>query len=474
LLEKPVFKWDDIDRRRGRGGSPVRDLVGARRFAAALHCSILCTGTAVAGSATLTVGDEPQQVYRGFGLSFEWDSPFGRLSEKRKAEVAELLFGDLNTQVLRLWYAPGDPTTIRDHYVATGIIQHALAQGVTELLLGPGHYLGDPERHAGAMADDIRTMRDQYGVRITATGVVNEPEAEPTAPIFVPLEHYVPLAIAMREALDQAGITDVTILGLEFPNGDWGALRWFDMVAADSRALAAVDALSTHSYNMAATPELAERALSTGKEYWMTEAGGGFVDGSAEFDYAFAATASARFLNDLNNAVTHWVWFLGVSEGERDVLQKLVMCEGPCAGDGRIYKNYTYHHVEQISTAFLPGTVMRHVTSDLPDRHHLVYTYGLKPPLNAAAGVRPDGRWVLGVVNGTTGENSPHSSWDAPEAYTVTFRIPELADVASLDVEVCRTNRAVAVRCGEPMGLRYGEITVELESLELLTLVAAP
>jgi hypothetical protein len=208
------------------------------------------------------------------------------------------------------------------------------------------------------------------------------------------------------------------------------------------------------------------------KQYWMTEAGGPHRDGSAEHDATFAASVSARFLNDLNNGVTHWVWFIGLSHGTQDVYQKLLMCEGSCADPARIYKNYGYHHVQLVSAAFPPGTTMRHVTSDLPRFPDMVWTYGPKPPLHAAAGRRPDGRFALAVVNDTTGIEVHTASWDQPTHYRVTFEVPELADVPSLTFDLCRTNPEVAARCGETLELTDGRATLEVRSLELITLVA--
>ncbi len=426
---------------------------------------------AVPGFATLTVGSEPQQTFAGFGFSMEQDNPYIELSERRKAEVDKLLFDDLHTRILRLWYAPGDPAPLRDYYKASGIISHALQHGVTELLLAPGTYLDDPDRQAKTIAADIATMRNDYGIKITTTGVVNEPGAGNRK--VVPPQDFVPLALAMRRELDARGLQDVKVIGLEWSSADDNPRQWFDAIAANPQALAAVAGLATHSYGMAANRELAERVLAHHKQYWMTEAGGGDFDGSAEFAYAFATTVSSRFLNDLNEGVDHWVWFIGLSHGTRDVYQKLVMCEGRCANTGRIYKNYSYHHVWQVTSSFLPGTVLRHVTSNLAHFPDMVYTYGPKPPLEAAAGVRPDGRWVLAVVNDTqTLADPPRATWDPPAKYTVTFDVPELAKVPSLTFDLCRTNAEVAAQCNETLELEYGKATFDLRSLELITLVA--
>lgn len=438
----------------------------------ALAClaGFLAGGPASGGTAELTVGTEPRQTFQGFGFSFEKNNPYGDLGDGDRAVVDELLYESLNTRIARFWYNPGEPERLRDDYLARGIIPGAIANGVTELLLAPGTYLGDPDEHARTLAEDIATMRDEYGIGITATGVINEPSSKDFK--ILPPEHFVPLAIAMRRELEARGLSHVTILSPEWASADPAAREWYDAVESEPEALAAFDAFSHHSYNMAATPEFAERTLAHGKEYWMTEAGGPIRDGSAEFAYDFGSSVSGRFLNDLNNGVTHWVWFIGLSYGTRDVYQKLVMCEGTCADPKRIYKNWAYHHVQQITSSFPPGTVLRHVTSDRPEWPHMTWTYGHKPPLHAAAGVRPDGRWALAVVNNTRGGDYRITSWDPPEDYTVTFDVPELADVPEVTFEVCRTGPGVAVACGDTVTLAGGRAVLEVASLELITLVA--
>ena len=164
------------------------------------------------------------------------------------------------------------------------MINDALRHGVTELLLAPWTYLGDPELQARTIAADIATMRDDYGIRITTTGVVNEPGAGERK--IVPPADFVPLAIAMRRELDARGLKDVKVIGPEWSSADDNPVQWFDAIAANPQALAAVAGLATHSYGMAANRELAERVLAHHKQYWMTEAGGGDFDGSAEFAYA--------------------------------------------------------------------------------------------------------------------------------------------------------------------------------------------
>lgn len=424
-----------------------------------------------AGTAELTVARTPQQVFEGFGFSFEQGAnPYPTLSAEQKEQVDQLLFRDLHTRIVRLWYGPGDPEPIRDYYVEGGIVPSALENGVTELLLAPWSYAGDPDAHARTIAEDIATMRDEYGVPITATGVLNEPGTNERKRL--PAEHYVPLAVAMRRELSARGLDDVTILGPEFASADRIPMQWLDAVTSEPEALDAFDALGTHSYNMAAYPELGERTLALDKQYWMTEAGYAKLDGPAEFDARSGAAASARFLNDLNNGVTHWVWFIGLGHGVGDAYQKLVMCEGLCKENRRIYQNHAYHHIRQITSSFVPGTRLYHVASDLPGHSDMTWTYGIKPPLHAAAGLRPDGRWALAVLNDTAGGKLNRTVWQPPEDYRVTYTVPQLAEVPGLAFELCRTSPEVTVQCGETVELIEGRVTLDVASLELITLVA--
>ena len=62
-------------------------------------------------------------------------------------------------------------------------------------------------------------------------------------------------------------------------------------------------------------------------------------------------------------------------------------------------------------------------------------------------------------------------SWDAPTNYRVTLSVPELATRDSVLFEVCRTGQG-AERCGETVEMRGGRVSLDLLSLELVTLIA--
>jgi hypothetical protein len=418
------------------------------------------------GAVTLTIGNAPQQTFRAFGFSFTHDDPYLTLSPDQRMEANRLLFEELGTRVVRLWHEPGNPERTKSTYLDGGVVEGALASGVEDLLLAPeGYTPGDPEVYAETLANDIAALRLTYGVPITVSGTQNEPGSGQRATI--PDADMAPLYRALRAKLDAKGLAAVRLLAPEYASNDQWPRHFLDVIQADPAAAAAFVGVAHHSYNMAADQELARRALAAGKEYWQTEAGGGAQDGSAELDYDFAATASARFLNDLNNGVTHWLWFIGLGQGNRDVLQKLVMLT-----DRGFMKNFAYHHLQQVSTRFPPGTVLRHITSDLADYPDLKYSYGVKPPLNAAAGVRPDGRYVIGIVNHTAGAGRDDGwGYHAAQTYQVTLSVPELAG-REIAFDICRTGRQGALQCAGQLAMTDGRATLELASADLITLVS--
>ncbi len=420
---------------------------------------------ATPGRATLTIDPTPQQTFAGFGFSFTDDDPYLTLDPAARSEADRLLFTELGTRIVRLWHEPGNPERTLRTYRDGGVVAGALTHGVTELLLAPeGYTPGDPEGYAETLTNDILTLR-QGGIPITVTGTQNEPGSGERADI--PDEDLLPLYRAMRAKLDAKGLKDVKLLGPEYASNDDGPKDFVAAIQADPIANAAYQGVAHHSYNMAGDPKLATLTRAAGKQYWQTEAGGGSQDGSAEFDYDFAAEGSARLLNDLNNGVTHWLWFIGLGQGDRDVLQKLVML-----GPNGFYKNFTYHHMQQITTRFPPGTVLRHVTSDLPDARDLVWTYGVKPPLHAAAGLRPDGRYAIGVLNRTKGSGKGGGfGYQAAQPYEVAIEASELA-AAPVEFELCRTGRAGPLRCDERLTMTAGKATVTLTPAELVTLVS--
>jgi hypothetical protein len=50
--------------------------------------------------------------------------------------------------------------------------------------------------------------------------------------------------------------------------------------------------------------------------------------------------------------------------------------------------------------------------------------------------------------------------------------VPDLAKVPSATFDLCRTNTKVAMQCTETMELEHGKATFDVQSLELITLVA--
>jgi hypothetical protein len=115
----------------------------------------------------------------------------------------------------------------------------------------------------------------------------------------------------LRVELDARGLQAVKIIAPEYASSDGVFYEQVDALKNDAAAWQALGGVSSHSYNMAATDDIARRlGGSKGenlKEYWMTEASD---NGPEEAGNSYrAASLAARFLNDMNHRVTHWIHF---------------------------------------------------------------------------------------------------------------------------------------------------------------------
>lgn len=422
---------------------------------------------------TLTVGPEPQQTFEAFGFSITIDeNPWlrGQVPAELRDEFARQTYRELNAKVVRFWFGPHEDVdapgasglnSFYDGFVRTGVTEEARRHGVETLLLAPWGFspsvrsdgaLSDISGYAEILAGNIEHMREHWGVVIDATGVMNEPGAGDRDTIRP--SDYALLMREVRGALDRRGLSNVALLGPEFASADGQAEEFARIIENEPDASGAMSAMATHSYNMAANREIAEIVARNGWQYWQTEAGSAHL----------SADIAARFLNDLNNGVTHWIYFIGPHSHISE--HSLIAIEG-----GEIRRAPQYDALKQITARFLPGTVMRHVRSDLDGS--MVYTYGQKPHLNAAAGVRPDGRWAIGIANISIGGGWEHGYFHPPEDHDLTIEIPELRARGVAHFELCRTrDRDIAILCDETVTVENGVGTVRVHSSELVTLVA--
>ena len=452
---------------------------------------------------TITADPTPRQRFAGLGCSLVTDdrapSAIAKLAPFQRQVPHQLLWGEARLRILRVWFdptkyaptagGPRDAGYFVHAYLDTHRLADARAAGMTTLLLAPDRvpdYFGDGRGgmtdagvvgYADLIADFLADM-DRRGVRFEATGVLNEPNDRPVKPTDV---QWPALVKRLRAALDARHLQHVSIVAPESTNCDDTALRTVDALRADPAAWAAVGGVATHSYNMAATPAMADRL--DGKPYWVTEAGGLFDGEESPGDAVQAASVAARFLNDVNHGVTHWVYFIGyeLADPHGDSDRMLV------TRDDQVQIQLKYHHLRQLSAAFDVGAVLRRCSSSLDGP--MTYTYGPKPRVTAAVGRNPDGSWAIGLCDYTSDRlagptadaalaNPKRANVAAiggrpAEAFTVTVRVPELAESGDMTFHVRRGGPGRTGAVDPPVQMRGGAVTVDVGPLDVVTLRSA-
>jgi O-glycosyl hydrolase len=275
--------------------------------------AVMVMGVTVALAAeqvTLTVFPGARQMFAGLGVSENnAELSYVNLSPTQRQTLSHALWHDLNLKVFRLWLGD-DPSAdamyqnIVKRYVDSHLVEDALKNGVTELLLAPEGSKLYTREYAARYADVIKRLRDEKGVRITTTGICNEPNN--FDPKITPRQATAAVKF-FREELDKRGLDDVKIVATEHSFCDQEALAHIQGIKDDPAAWDVLAGISTHSYSMAANREIVSLVVGSGKSYWITEAG----DNGPEdlHDTKRALTMSGRFLSDMNHLVTHWVWF---------------------------------------------------------------------------------------------------------------------------------------------------------------------
>ena len=266
----------------------------AGTLAAMLALAVIAfSAPAAAFAATLSVASDMQDVY-AFGTSFEHDNPYPALSDDQKATVDDLLYNKLRVRAVKLWLTVGQMDLLRDVYKGGGIIDHARQNGVKEIMYGPTCCpKGTPDAFTTALVADIKQARDDYGVTFDATGIANEPDGR------VATGDFIQIVKDLRQKLDAIGMQKTKkIIGLE-NSGTIAVLPAYQALANDPEAKNDLTALSSHSYYDFPSRAAATIVTANNWEYWMTEAGGDVVNGSAENDWGFGFTVGGRYLNDV-------------------------------------------------------------------------------------------------------------------------------------------------------------------------------
>lgn len=445
---------------------------------------------------TITVKQGARQTFQGLGASqiAQGGRDYSKLTPLQKNLLHKLLCTNTNFKIVRLWFdpfkyapQPGEQNTsfFVKSFVKSGIISDALANGCITLLLAPDKipaYMGSREygyiydfeikNYAALLANFIFKLKQEYGITIHATGVLNEPNDRPLK--FSDAQWPIMIKTFRRE-LDNRGLKYVKIIAPELANADAIAVRIIKAIKKDPEAWRDLTGISTHSYNMAATTQIANLIEGTDKEYWQTEAG---TNGREDLgDAVNAASAASRFLNDMNHRVTHWLWFIGHAPADpKDDATRLIRY-WPTPFHYDIFQKYYYFL--QLSQTFDIRAVFRQSISSLGRNVSMTWTYGKKPKITVASAKNPDGSWGIGVINYTSNKfvDPNASEWTktqqgfAAQSFKVTVFIEELAQARDLKMQMYRSNSNINNIYMGSLVMHKGKVTIpKVDSLDLITL----
>ncbi|MDQ3002184.1 MAG: hypothetical protein M3Y08_13105, partial [Fibrobacterota bacterium] len=346
-------------------------------------------------------------------------------------------------------------------YIDTHMLPDAIAAGIDTVIMAPG---GSPS----TIANEIQTVKNA-GYTIHYTALMNEPDKREGWDKAGNLSKFLDL----HNQLASRGLATKQIC-CDDANVDDDAKERIDGILNDSDAKNYLAALSTHSYSMAGESDYAQRAFDSGKDWWMTEH---CTEGTSNpTDYDKASVSSNTMLNDLNQGVTHWIYFIGYGLSEvslPNVHSNVFLAYydqssfGKPVGSNWFVFGAQYHYFRQINQTFPFGTQFRMTTSIGLPSTDMVWTYGTRSPINIAVGKRPDGRWGIAISNASV--DSPAGSWN--EDYTVHLDITELHGSGSKPFKAMRSGPTSGFESAQDdIVLVDGKATVQVNKSELLTL----
>jgi hypothetical protein len=419
----------------------------------------------------LAIAKAPAQRLQGFGTSLMTDMQ--PLPETLTREFSQRVFGDLKMDVVRLWAPSGEQETVETmletfarRYVNSGRLRLVAEQGVRLNLLAPARGESPPREpmadYARKLAEFILQLKARHQVAIHATGLANEPQE------FAPAQLIEGVRV-LRAELDQRGLREVGIVAPEFANNDRAALEAIQALLNDPAAFKALRGVATHSYNMAATPAIAAASAAAKKEFWITEAGNTGHEEAG--DTQRAASLAARFLNDLNHGVTHWLHFIAYGDSgnltvDRDNATKLLVYDRKT---GATFQSLQYPYLRMLRVAFPTGCQIFPIQAK--PGGNLLYSHGQKPELNAAAARLPDGRWTLAAVNLTGLESTPIATYHAAATLHLAFALPANEARLNKTFHLWRSDVSGKIVDAGKVRLSAGKVTLEVAPQELTILL---
>jgi hypothetical protein len=397
----------------------------------------------VSGSAlqvAVQIDAAARQSWHGFGWGANAFQPAIDAHSRIQANAAKL-FDELNSTVIRLHNPEGRAGFVNAYKPIWDI---ARTRGVDTVLATGYVFRGNStvENFADSVAYCIGA-----GIPITHVSVQNEPDGNPAN--AMPESAYVPAHRNLRQRLDALGLQQVKIIGIEWAHFGDSANREFDLLDAAGLIPGTVIAGAGHCYKDCPNPGIYDdRWMQRGCALWSTETGNSGTPNHA-----------ARFVSALNHGAAVEIAHIGqlaiTNPNSEQRQQVLVLADGT--------RSSWHGHCRLISQALQRGTVMRLATCDrrpgqgLSDANavRMVRTGGtMNPELNAACGLRPDGKWVLIVQNATQGSlDSPSQFLNASFAgKTIQFtaKLPTGAD-GTLIAQRCSTTGAISTQQSYPM-----------------------
>lgn len=170
------------------------------------------------------------------------------------------------------------------------------------------------EAFADYLADVAQHFSQEWGVTFQSMTAMNEPETnywhaysdKQEGCHFDGGESQSRIILALRDALDERGLTDILISGTDETSIDIQLNSFFQL---SDEAKEAVDRIDTHSYSGTAYSVMKKTALNAEKNLWMSETDGGDVAGEDAGEMGAGLWLANKILQDMNG-MTPSAWIL--------------------------------------------------------------------------------------------------------------------------------------------------------------------
>jgi hypothetical protein len=434
---------------------------------------------------TVTAQSGARQTFRGFGASHvNEDGSYEQMSAGDRAALARYYFSPAGAdmRIVRCWTTL-DPALAgegdgRDNvewfvYRFKQVIEDGRAvQPNLIVLMAPDYSknnrtFGDHTAYAAGYANIIKRLKDEHDIIVDATGIANEPNG-------VSPDVIIDMVKKFREQLDAQGLQNVKVIAPETSSG--GYSNMLNAFMNNAAGLAALDGFSQHSYNDAvekSTGDLvaqAQQKKGSTLEFWQTESSSDKLHG--DNNDTVATILMATILGDLNNMVTHWVYFVGFAPGNSGSYLVSINTDDEDAFRPLLQMIY----LKQLSAAFRSGARFRRcMAAQALPRPEMTWQYGQKPAVVVGVAQNEDDTWAVGIINstglGVTNEwqGSPIGYSYPAQTFDVTVTVDELD---GKDVEFTQFHSNVADRIVEDgkVTMSGGSITLTVEPRNLITL----